>query len=280
MLLIIEALLLILAALGQDHRNAAAGQIFPLDMAPNSVDDNYDSCTKEMANLVKTKYLEKEMSDLPEFKKSWQEGEVNATAPEDNLTRNHSIAIYMYTNSGFNVYRDFNNAVRSDKDKYKNNTYEWYSLHFLLTEAIQILNKTQNKCFSTYRGTNLQFNKDVLNTTVRFGQFASSSLNRTVTEVFGNASCFEIKTCEGANLTKYSKFPYEEEVLIPPYEMFKVTAVKRREDQKDLWCETVFVLNSTGIRSDVSCVLCNRGSQAAVFNVLLILTTFCKVLIS
>ncbi|KAL0154207.1 hypothetical protein M9458_050461, partial [Cirrhinus mrigala] len=55
-----------------DHRNAAAEQIFPLDMAPNSVDDNYDGCTKEMANLVKTKYLEKEMSDSPEFKKSWQ----------------------------------------------------------------------------------------------------------------------------------------------------------------------------------------------------------------
>ncbi|XP_073704580.1 ecto-ADP-ribosyltransferase 5-like [Garra rufa] len=277
--LIIKALLLISAALGQDHR-AAAGQIFPLDMALNSVDDNYDGCTKEMANLVSTKYLEKEMSNLPEFKKSWQEGEVNAKAPEDNLTRNHSIAIYVYTNSDLKVYRDFNNAVRSDKDKYKNNAYEWYSLHFLLTDAIQILNKTQSKCFSTYRGTNVEFTKDVLSTTVRFGQFASSSLNRTVTEGYGNVSCFEIKTCEGANLTKYSKFPDEDEVLIPPYETFNVTAVKRREDQKDLWCETVFVLNSTGIRSDLKCALRNCGNQVAVFNVLLFLTLFCKVLIS
>ncbi|CAM4334506.1 unnamed protein product [Leuciscus chuanchicus] len=39
MLLIIEALLLILAALGQDHSAAAAGQICPLDMALDSVDD-------------------------------------------------------------------------------------------------------------------------------------------------------------------------------------------------------------------------------------------------
>ncbi|KAK2916859.1 hypothetical protein Q8A67_001233 [Cirrhinus molitorella] len=73
MLLIIEALLFISAALGQDHRAAGVEEIFPLDMALNSVDDYYDGCTKEMANLVKTKYLEKEMSDLPEFKKSWQE---------------------------------------------------------------------------------------------------------------------------------------------------------------------------------------------------------------
>ncbi|KAL0154202.1 hypothetical protein M9458_050456, partial [Cirrhinus mrigala] len=56
-----------------DHRNAAAGQIFSLDMAPNSVDDNYDGCTKEMANLVKTKYLEKEKSGSRKFEKSWQE---------------------------------------------------------------------------------------------------------------------------------------------------------------------------------------------------------------
>ncbi|KAL1278828.1 hypothetical protein QQF64_025501 [Cirrhinus molitorella] len=51
MLLIIEALLLISAALGQDHRAAGVKEVFPLDMAPNSVDDYYDGCTKEMANL-------------------------------------------------------------------------------------------------------------------------------------------------------------------------------------------------------------------------------------
>ncbi|ROL53030.1 hypothetical protein DPX16_7972 [Anabarilius grahami] len=60
MLLIIEALLLILAALGEDHR-AAARQIFPLDMALNSVDDQYYGCREKMANLVKTKYLKKEI---------------------------------------------------------------------------------------------------------------------------------------------------------------------------------------------------------------------------
>ncbi|KAL1250547.1 hypothetical protein QQF64_018343 [Cirrhinus molitorella] len=57
MLLIIETLLLILAALGQDHRAAVEGQIFPLDMAPNSVDDQYDGCTRKMADLVETEFL-------------------------------------------------------------------------------------------------------------------------------------------------------------------------------------------------------------------------------
>ncbi|KAK2916858.1 hypothetical protein Q8A67_001232 [Cirrhinus molitorella] len=107
MLLIIEALLLISAALGQDHRAAGVKEVFPLDMAPNSVDDNYDGCTKEMANLL----------------------------------------------------------------------------------------------------------------------------------------------------------PHEKEVLIPPYEKFKVTAVKTRKGQKDLWCETVYELKSSGNRSDLNCALFKKPTK-------------------
>ncbi|KAL1278821.1 hypothetical protein QQF64_025494 [Cirrhinus molitorella] len=185
MLLITEALLLILAALGQDHK-AGARKIYPLDMALNSVDDGYDGCTVKMANLVTTKYLEKEINNSTDFKKAWQEGEVNATAPEDNLTRNHSIAIYMYTNLNSNIYRNFNMAVRNGRK-------------------------------------------------IRFGSFTSSSLELKVAQDFGNKSCFEIKTCEGADVIKYSKYPEQKEVLIPPYEKFKVTAVKTRKYHKNLW---------------------------------------------
>ncbi|XDV12360.1 hypothetical protein PO909_001056 [Leuciscus waleckii] len=257
MLLIIEALLLILAALGQDHRAAAVeGKIYPLDMALDSVDDQYDGCRENMANLVKTKYLEEEMSDSEsEFAIAWKYAEKKYTPPEDNLTKNHSIAIYVYTNSTLMLYKHFNGAVRNDKKKYKNKTFEWYSLYFLLTDAIQILKKTQKGCYSTYRGTNSEFNKNVLNKEVRFGSFASSSFNRNITRSYGNKSCFVIKTCKGADLTKYSKLPREKEVLIPPYEKFKVTAVKTRKDQKDLWCETVFTLKSSGTRSDLNCAV-------------------------
>ncbi|KAG1966965.1 NAD(P)(+)--arginine ADP-ribosyltransferase 2-like [Pimephales promelas] len=159
MLLIIEALLLILAALGQDHSAAAEGQIYPLDMAPDSVDDQYLACGKKMAYLVRNKYLKKESNTSTEFKKAWQEG-----------------------------------------------------------------------------------------TEVRFGSFASSSLDRKVAQGFGTKSCFEIKTCKGVNVIKYSKYPEQKEVLIPPNETFKVTAVKTRKDQKNLWCETVYKLESSGKR--------------------------------
>ncbi|XP_018929662.2 T-cell ecto-ADP-ribosyltransferase 1-like [Cyprinus carpio] len=266
MLLLTEAFLLILAALAQDHRTAVEGQIFSLDMAPNSVDDQYDGCTMEMANLVKT-FLKKERSGSAEFNNTWEEGEENAKKAEDNLQQIHSVAIYVYTNKDSRVYSNFTSATRTEKQKYREGTFKWYSLHFLLTEAIQILKKKENRCYVTYRGTNVKF--DVKSKEVRLSSFSSSSLDRTVIQGLGN-NCFVIYTCEGANLTKYSKYPNEREVLIPPYEKFKVTAVKNRTDQPDLWCETVFVLNSTG-KSDLSCALFNSGNHSAFFNVLLIL---------
>ncbi len=284
MLLIIEALLLILAALGQvslcssmnitdmntddwllwflllqDHRAAAVkGQIFPLDMALNSVDDQYDGCTREMAQLVERRYLKKELNNSRnDFKIAWQEGEKNIKEPENNLTRKHSIAIYVYT--GDKVFRDFNNETRYGKHNYTTEAYEWYSLHFLLTEAIQILNKTQKTCYDTYRGTKFRYN--FLNTKVRFGSFASSTFNRNKTKFFGTVSCFEINTCEGAEVTKYSKLPHEREVLIPPYETFKVTSVRTKRDEKDLWCDTVYTLKNTGKTSDLNCALFRRPTK-------------------
>ncbi|XP_051987631.1 T-cell ecto-ADP-ribosyltransferase 1-like [Xyrauchen texanus] len=248
----VAALILLITqvALGQDYRMAVEGQIYPLDMAPNSVDDQYDGCREKMSNLVSNEFLKKEISRNTEFAKAWKEGERNATKQSDNLTRNHSIAIYAYT--GKRVYEDFNAAVRSDKQKYKKRTFAWYSLHFLLTEAIQILNKTKEDCHFTYRRNKVEFDKAVLNKEVRFGSFTSSTLGQKPKTIFGNVSCFEIKTCEGAYVAKYSVHPDEKEVLIPPYEKFKVTDIKKK-GEKDAWCDTVYVLKSSGRRSDLNC---------------------------
>ncbi|KAK2916855.1 hypothetical protein Q8A67_001229 [Cirrhinus molitorella] len=79
MLLIFEALL-ILAALGQDHRAAVEGQTFPLDMAPNSVDDQYEGCTNEMSDRVENYYLAKEISASAELNEAWQEAQSEETS--------------------------------------------------------------------------------------------------------------------------------------------------------------------------------------------------------
>ncbi|XP_050956727.1 ecto-ADP-ribosyltransferase 4-like [Labeo rohita] len=265
MLLIIEALLLILAALGQNYRAADEGQIFPLDMVPNSVDDQYKGCTEKMANLVRTKYLKKELSNSDTFRNAWETGLKNVSQNfRSTLKKDHKVAIWVYTDPQSKIYVKFNNDTRNDKQNYTVETYKWYSLHFLLTDAIQILKKKQHKqkntCFKTFRGTNVKFNGHVF-TDIRFGSFTSSSIYYRRAQSFGNVSCFEIYTCEGANITKYSRTPYEGEVLIPPYEMFNVIAVKKKAVQPNLLCETVFVLNSTGIRSDLNCALCKKPTK-------------------
>ncbi|XP_067248894.1 NAD(P)(+)--arginine ADP-ribosyltransferase 1-like [Chanodichthys erythropterus] len=271
MLLIVEALLLISAVLAQDNRTADDERpIYPFDMAENSVDDKFYWCTKKMEYRVQTEFLKKELSNSPTFAEAWKRAEQNHTAPGDNLSKNHSVAIYAYTGDGVHV--DFNEAIRFGKQKYKNETYTHYSLHFWLTEAIQILKKTQTKCFNTYRGTTVQFDMNVKGKEVCFGQFTSSTLECKLTEVFGNTSCFEIRTCSGADVTKYSSVPHEKEVLIPPYETFKVIDVKHKAEQKDLWCETVYILESYKTRRFVNCAVANSGDQVVFFNGLFMLT--------
>lgn len=258
MLLIIEAVLLILAALGQDHRAAAVSEV-KLDMALNSVDDQFMGCTSKMAYLVKTKYLVKEINSSPQFKIGWKVGENVIKFPIGYLTRNHLIAIYVYSDN--NIYKQFNPVNRYGRKQYESKTYKWYSLNFLLTDALQILKKTQNGCRYTFRGTNVEFDKYVLNKEIRFGSFASSSTDYNVARGFGSKSCFEIYTCEGADVAKYSKYPYEKEVLIPPYEKFKVTAVRMRKYQPNLWCDTVYTLKSTGTRSNLNCALFKKPNM-------------------
>ncbi|XP_051719210.1 NAD(P)(+)--arginine ADP-ribosyltransferase 2-like [Ctenopharyngodon idella] len=261
MLLIVEALLLILSAPGQDHRAAVEGQI--LDMAPNSVDDYYYGCRENMAKNVKKKYLNKECDNSEfeknEFKKAWDVGKkaLDQKISKHDTLKCNFIAIYVYTDTAFNIYDKFNHDARNGKQNYKDGTYKWYSFQFLLTEAIEILRKKQNRCFNTFRGTKLTFNGFAF-PSIRFGSFTSSSLDRNIAKRFGTKSCFEIRTCLGADVTKYSKLPYEKEVLIPPYEMFKVTAVRTRIYQNDLWCDTVFTLESFGTRSELNCALCKK----------------------
>ncbi|XP_051569481.1 ecto-ADP-ribosyltransferase 5-like [Myxocyprinus asiaticus] len=238
-------ILILTVAIGQDHRVVG---IYELDLVPNSVDDIYGHCMKTMEKLVEKTILEKEKKESPNLAKAWEK--FNMVKKTYKLPRNLLGAIYVYTSDY--VYRDFNNAVRTGKQLYKDKKFQWYSLYFLLTKAIQFLKKRQNKCFKTYRGTSVEFNTNVLNKEFRFGSFASSSQVQKVAQRFGTKSCFEIITCHGADLTQFSAIPGEKEVLIPPYETFKVTEVITN---KKAWCDTVFKVKSTRIKSELDCAL-------------------------
>uniref|UniRef100_A0A3B1J5H1 NAD(P)(+)--arginine ADP-ribosyltransferase n=1 Tax=Astyanax mexicanus TaxID=7994 RepID=A0A3B1J5H1_ASTMX len=223
---------------------------FPLDMAENSVDDSYEGCRDAMEKLVLSKYIEQERKNTLGFENAWKNA-LNKCS-KDNTFKNQCAAIYLYTgNPEINKncsYKEFNDATRNGKAAYKSNTFQFYTLFFYLTDAVQQLKQKQKQCLTTYRRTNDTFPTNVLNKNIRFGSFTSTSLKEPPPR-FGKKSCFEMETCFGAEVSKYSKFPTESEVLVPPYEVFRVTKI-----DKNTWCEVVYKLKSDKkIRSDLKC---------------------------
>ncbi|XP_072533220.1 NAD(P)(+)--arginine ADP-ribosyltransferase 1-like [Salminus brasiliensis] len=227
-----------------------SADVLPLDMAKDSVDDAYDGCKDAMNKLVLSKYMEHEKKNTPGFAAAWKYA-LNKCS-KDGLDKHQSAAIYLYTGNPEKnkncSYREFNTATRNGKKAYKSGNFKFYTLFFFLTDAIQQLKQKQTGCLTTYRRTNVTFQTDVFNKTVRFGSFTSTSLNKASSR-FGEKSCFQVYTCFGASVEKYSKFPHESEVLIPPYEVFRVTSI-----EKNKWCEVVYKLKSDKTtKSNLNC---------------------------
>ncbi|XP_070843184.1 NAD(P)(+)--arginine ADP-ribosyltransferase 2-like [Chaetodon trifascialis] len=227
---------------------------FPLNMAEDSVDDMYFGCNEAMMQTVENKYFEEEIHMNP-FEDAWNEAEEcaerNLIHREDMaLTKDHMQAICVYTSD--KVYEMFNEAVRTGGSVYRSR-FQFHSLHFLLTSAIQILNSNYY-CHNTYRRTRSKFTGKVKQI-IRFGSFASSSY-RTDLIGFGSETCFKIKTCSGAFLKNYSYYGDKEaEVLIPPYETFKIIKIMNGKDSiqglRD--CKVVYDLESAGAKSTLNC---------------------------
>ena len=98
-----------------------------------------------------------------------------------------------------------------------------------------------------------------MKTEMRFGGFASSS-RRTNLKGFGNTSCFEIKTCYGAYIKKYSVLKHKEEVLIPPYETFKIMEKIEGRDNI-LTCDVLYKLTSTETKTNLNCKVASQQSK-------------------
>ena len=226
-------------------------------MAKDSVDDMYLGCDEAMMDKVHQTYLEGEQKrDAEAWKNAIEKVQKKVKDEKDvALTKLHLQAICVYTSNG--VYVKFNKAVRTDRSNYRS-SFMFHSLHYLLTTAIQILNSNHN-CETTYRRTNVKLTGSV-GQSIRLGSFASTS-RLTNLDNFGNETCFEIKTCTGAYLKNYSCFEKnQEEVIIPPYEMFNITKKidghGKHEQLSD--CKVVYVLESGGGKSELNCELIGK----------------------
>ncbi|XP_077197218.1 GPI-linked NAD(P)(+)--arginine ADP-ribosyltransferase 1-like [Paroedura picta] len=233
----------------------------PFDMAPTSFDDQYNGCVGSMGE--KAGVLQQAEMASPTYAKAWEgaarrwaEIEASVAVPE-GFQAEYAIAALAYTQKETSLYREVNQAVREagrSKGDYLRK-FRFKAFHFFLTRALQVLQASSgSKCRETYRGTKgIRFLAKPAKK-ARFGYFASSSLNKAAAMNFGRDTFFTIRTCHGAYIKDFSFYPEEEEVLIPPFELFEVVDSVERPDGIHI------SLNSAGIFSNYSCTYVKDGS--------------------
>ncbi|XP_077637745.1 erythroblast NAD(P)(+)--arginine ADP-ribosyltransferase isoform X2 [Lonchura striata] len=237
--------------------DTAGPPVVALDMAPGAFDDQYRGCGRAMAAALPA-------LNRSEFRRSghFAEGWALAAAewrvrpsprsPRSPLSPAQAIALLAYT-APVPLHREFNDAVRtagSSSQQYRDK-FHFKALHFLLTDALAALRDARGpRCHRVYRGVRgLRFEAR-RSDTVRFGHFASASLRNESSWAFGTDAAFQVLTCQGAAIREFSFFPHEEEVLIPPFETFEVTAVTAVTEAGD---KARIQLRSSGTFSNYNC---------------------------
>ncbi|GAB0181055.1 GPI-linked NAD(P)(+)--arginine ADP-ribosyltransferase 1 [Grus japonensis] len=224
-----------------------------LDMAPSSFDDQYQGCSrmmeKELQELNRTEFTDKD------YAKAWKEAAAKWQSKQHHISQvpalrpEHVVALLAYTWE-CNLYRKFNAAVRvagRSREEYLK-SFNFKVLHFLLSEALRILRDAQpQKCHHVYRGVQGTRFTAQQHQTIRFGQFTSTSLREDEALNFGKDTFFSVETCYGVLIRNFSFFPMEEEVLIPPFEIFNVTKITHNGDR------AFIQLRSQGASSTYNC---------------------------
>ncbi|XP_064559310.1 erythroblast NAD(P)(+)--arginine ADP-ribosyltransferase-like [Zonotrichia leucophrys gambelii] len=212
-----------------------AVDVIPLDMAPDSFDDQYQDCGNNMTEELPA-LNNSEFHQNPLFAQAW----LNATAkwrgqksPVSFLSSPaQAIALMAYTMD--ELHREFNTAVRvagRSSQEYRDK-FHFKTLHFLLTQALKTLRVTQGpQCHNVYRGVHgVRFEAEP-GDIVRFGQFSSASQSEKTAKHIRSATMFQVYTCHGVAIWNFSKNPDEKEVLIPPYETFEVIKVSQEGER-------------------------------------------------
>lgn len=223
-------------------------------MATDCVDDMFDGCKSETASVIDLFGVSEWHVGL-NFSIGWASAESGAKKPvHEHLKEEHATVIYMYTQVD-NIQQEFDQAVKTGKHDYSTYRFKFHYFYFYLTDAVQVLRHNQTSCRRTFYGTRKHFERNVINTNMRFGAFTWAASSKQSFDLKANVSCFEIYSCFGADITYYSATNQAGQVLIPPYEVFKITDVVT----DDPWCSVVYKLHSTNVpRRDLNCKLNRR----------------------
>ena len=168
--------------------------------------------------------------------KCWEErqGVLTQNTKGTNLKKNEIFALICYTLEKPPVYRYFNNDTRKG---YQGDGMDFPIISHLLREGCRKILASlpeDSRTRTVYRGVGMRFTAKV-GETMRFGSYTSTTGSKEVADGFmeGNdGTQFIAKTKLGAPIKMLSLYPSEEEVLVPPYEVFKVTAIENTKPIK------------------------------------------------
>ncbi|XP_054495925.2 erythroblast NAD(P)(+)--arginine ADP-ribosyltransferase-like [Agelaius phoeniceus] len=238
-----------------------AVNVIPLDMAPDSFDDQYRGCGPAMtAALPALNHSEFEQNK--KFAEVW----VKAAAewqrqgpPESPLSPDHNIATMAFAMDG--LHSVFNDAVRvagRSHQEYRDN-FHFKTLHFLLTQALaRTRDSLQGQCYDvSQKVCGIRFEAQH-GDEVRFGHFMPIWMNDETTQCSGQETEFQVHTCKGASVgVKIEDSPVQF-ILIPPFETFEVIKVTQIGDKAKIQ------LRSTGTSSKYNCEWLQGGSVPSV----------------
>uniref|UniRef100_A0A672ISX0 NAD(P)(+)--arginine ADP-ribosyltransferase n=1 Tax=Salarias fasciatus TaxID=181472 RepID=A0A672ISX0_SALFA len=191
--------------------------------------DTFDDCTSAATVVTDTATMQK-----------W-----DALPVHQHMQKHHSLALYMYIESALHsVKHNIEEPEKSEKE-----IFQPHSLYSSLSEAIQIVRHSQATCFHTNYRSEALLNLNMSNLQIRFSTFTLGLKEWNSTH---NASCFEIYSCFGADVTYYSSLKHNKQVLIPPYEVFKVTDIQKEIKE----CRVIY-----RIKSNMNCQHVNSTSS-------------------
>lgn len=189
--------------------------MFPiLDFQEPDLDLNPDDCTSKVIVAADQSTMWNASMNLSQ---AWGNAEQKAATPAHSyMEKQHSVAIYVFTQA---AGRPGRTDVTAAEGSEKRISWETQALFSYLSDAIQILKHSQPLCHTTSYATDAPSDLNVSGKLLRFGSFVLGSGGP---HLRGNAG-LEVHTCFGADVTHYSALKQNSQVLIPPYEVFRVT---------------------------------------------------------
>ncbi|XP_064191021.1 T-cell ecto-ADP-ribosyltransferase 1-like isoform X1 [Anguilla rostrata] len=230
-----------------------------LDMSPNAVDDQFIGCRDDMLNRILGKggLLEQEQTTNALLK---ERIERRCQEAIPNGQKEHAQALKFYTHAKPGEFLDaFRSALQSqggNATAYQG--FQFKALHFLLTDALQL--QAPKGCATVYHVSKHTFQARV-GEKVRFGMFISAYSeyeDELLPESAGTV--FSITSCAAVDVDTSACYPDEVDLLIPPFEEFRVLNVTNVGVHRKIY------LNHTRLYSSHNCLLLRSGSSSDPVN--------------